>query len=99
MSKYTPPKAERVGDVIFCDKLPFPTDYVKQGLSAVVFVPNCPIHINKAREAIITMIDHGRLKDGLVRLRMPKENEEYDFTGMIQGVMIELQENNPKIIM
>jgi hypothetical protein len=95
MSKYNPPKAERVGDVIFCDKLPYPTDYVKQRISAIVFVPNDPKCIEAAREAILYLIKHGRLTDALVRLRVPAPDEVYDFTGMVQGVMADVAKNAP----
>ncbi len=96
------PKAERVGDVIFCDKLPYPTDYVKQGLSCIVFVPNDNTYIEVARHAILMMINHGRLRDSMVKLRRPADGEEYDFNAMVQGVLegvAKAEANNaPKII-
>ncbi len=96
------PRAERVGDIIFCDKLPYPTDYLKQGLSCVVFVPNDETYINVARQAIIMMVNHGRLHDKLVKLRRPADGEDYDFDALIQGVLEGIakaeMDNKPKII-
>lgn len=96
------PKAERVGDIIFCDKLPYPTDYIKQGLSCVVFVPNEATHIGVAKHTILMLINHGRLRDDLVKLRRPADGEEYDFNAMIQGVLEGIakaeMDSKPKII-
>ncbi|MDK1290180.1 hypothetical protein [Pseudoalteromonas umbrosa] len=96
------PKAERVGDIIFCDKLPYPTDYIKQKLTCVVFVPNDDTLISIARHAIIMMINHGRLRDDMVRLRRVADGEEYDFDAMIQGVLEDITKAEasqaPKII-
>jgi len=81
------PKAERVGSVLYCDKLPYPTHYIQQGLFLVVFVPNDAVAIAKARAAIDILIRQGRLREADVRLRMA--TADYDFNGMIEGFLHE----------
>lgn len=81
------PKAERIGSVLFCDKLPYPTHYVKEGLACVVFVPNEQAAIARARLAIGLLIQQGRLRDADVRLRMNADEKPYDFAALIDGFL------------
>lgn len=97
------PKAERVGNILFCDKLPYPTDYKKNKLSAVVFVPRDPTYIQYARDAIGHLIAHGRLSEDQVKLRTVEDPmDEYDFEKMVQGVLTDIAKaemnSQPKII-
>lgn len=81
------PRAERVGGILFCDKLPYPTDYVKHDLFLVVFVPNDEAAVARARMAMELLISQGRLLEGNVRLRMA--TDEYDFNGLVEHFLIE----------
>lgn len=83
------PRAERVGNALLCDKLPYPTHYVKENLTCVVFVPKVQADIDRARHAIALLIKAGRLRENAVRLRMASDGQPYDFQALMDGYLLD----------
>lgn len=81
------PDAHRIKDVLHCDRLPYPTNYIKHNIFCVIYVPKDQESINKARYAIDLMIKSGVLSEQMVRIRMAVE--QYNFEEMINGFLYE----------
>ncbi|RRS09114.1 hypothetical protein EAG18_08315 [Pseudoalteromonas sp. J010] len=81
------PNTHRIGNVLHCDKLPYPTNYVQHDIYCVVYVGDDVQDILKARYTINLLIESGRLTEDRIRLR--KALGEYNFNRMIDGFLQE----------